>query len=89
MGAGLSAGVFLEGVAGGGAVHFGSPKFWCLVYSQGNHSPWDTLRYTKKSFGIHPRYTKPFFGLHRIHKKNLLGYALDNGHQYLPTEEKY
>ena len=31
---------------GGGG--FGTPKFWCLVYSCGKHSPWDTQQIRKK-----------------------------------------
>ena len=40
-----------------GGENFGTPKFWCLVYSCGNHSPWDTQQIRKKMFwdthGVH------------------------------------
>ena len=43
-GPGTTSGAVPGGGGGGfwGWKSFGTPKFWCPVYSCGNHSPWDT-----------------------------------------------
>ena len=62
-----------EGISGG--ENFGSPKFWCLVYSCGNHSPWDTQRTHKKVFWNTHWVHKIILWDRRIDKKKFLGRA--------------
>ena len=58
---------------GGGAGNFGTPKFWCVVYSCRNHSPWGARQKQKKTFRIRTGYAKSFFWIRRIHKNIFLG----------------